>query len=64
MLRAAGPQTLGADIWQSFVAYKEKGILDPPEKAARPALFLASPPPSLSGETGDGAHYASFGFAE
>jgi len=63
-IRAAGPQTLGTDIWQRFVAYKEKGILDLPEKAARLALFLASPPPSLTGETGDSAHYAAFGFAE
>jgi|SRR6185369_5269341 len=63
-IRAAGPQTLGADTWQRFVDYKEKGILNPTEKAARLALFLAAPPPSLTGETGDARYYASFGFAE
>lgn len=63
-IRTAGPQTLGPETWRSFVAYKEKGMLDPAEKVARLAVFLASPPPSLNGETGDAAHYASFGFAE
>jgi NAD(P)-dependent dehydrogenase (short-subunit alcohol dehydrogenase family) len=62
-IRAAGPQTLGADTWRRFVAYKEQGMLDPAEKAARLVLFLASPPLSLTGETGDAAHYAAFGFA-
>jgi len=42
----------------------EKSILDTAEKAARLAVFLASPLPSLTGETGDAAHYASFGFVE
>lgn len=63
-IRAAGPQTLGPDTWRRYVAYKEKGILDSTEKAARLALFLAAPPPSLTGETGDAAHYAPFGFVE
>jgi len=63
-IRAAGPQTLGTDTWQRFVDFKEKGILSPAEKAARLALFLASPPPSLTGEIGDARYYASFGFAE
>jgi len=63
-IRASGPQTLGADTWRSFVAYKEKGMLDPAEKVAQLALFLASPPPTLTGEIGSAAHYAAFGFAE
>jgi len=63
-IRAAGPQALGAETWQRFVDYKEKGILKPAEKAARLALFLASPPQSLTGEIGDAGYYASFGFAE
>lgn len=63
-IRAAGPQTLGTGTWRRFVAYKEQGLLDPAEKVAQLALFLASPPPSLTGETGDAAHYAAFGFAQ
>jgi len=62
-IRAAGPQTLGTGTWQRFVAYKVNGLLDPPETAARLALFLADPPSSLTGEIGDADHYASFGFA-
>ncbi len=62
-IRAAGPDALGADIWRRYVAYKEKGMLDPAEKAAQLAVFLAVPPSSLSGEIGGAAHYASFGFA-
>ena len=63
-IRAAGPQTFGSDTWRRFVAYKEQGMLKPAEKAARLALFLASPPRSLTGETGTAAHYASYGFVE
>lgn len=62
-IRAAGPQALGSDTWQRFVAYKESGMLETPEQVARLAVFLAAAPPTLSGETGDAAHFRSFGFA-
>jgi benzil reductase ((S)-benzoin forming) len=61
-IRGAGPRTLGSGTWQRFVAFKENGLLVPPETVARLALFLADPPPSLTGEIGGASHFATFGF--
>ncbi len=62
-IRAAGPHTLGAGTWRRFMSFKEEGLLDPADTSAHLALFLADPPLALTGEIGDAAHYASFGFA-
>lgn len=63
-IRGAGPEGLGLETWQHFTAYAEKGILDPPERAARLAVFLAAPPEGVTGEIGDADYFLQFGFQE
>lgn len=63
-IRGAGPQGLGRETWQRFTSYDERGILDPPERAARLAVFLAAPPEGMTGEIGDADHFLQFGFRE
>jgi NAD(P)-dependent dehydrogenase (short-subunit alcohol dehydrogenase family) len=62
-IRNAGAAALGEKVHRHFVAYKEQGMLAPPEKLARLALFLASPESdNVTGEIGGEADYARFGY--
>lgn len=62
-IRQMGPAVLGRELYQQFVDFKEKGLLDPPEKVAELAVFLASSEAdTVSGEIGAANHFAAFGF--
>ncbi|MEJ2184084.1 MAG: SDR family NAD(P)-dependent oxidoreductase [Nitrospirota bacterium] len=62
-VRAMGPDVLGEEVYGEFVSMKESGSLDPPEKAARLAVFLASSASDhLNGEVGTERHYARMGY--
>ena len=62
-LRNLGPGVLGDEIHREFSGYKVKGILKPPEKVARLAVFLASEESnSITGENGTESHYKGLGY--
>lgn len=62
-IRNAGAAALGERVHRHFVEYKEKGMLAPPERLARLALFLASPESDkVTGEIGGEAAFAAFGY--
>lgn len=62
-LRNLGPEVLGDAIYAEFSGYKEKGILKPPERVAKLAVFLASEESnSITGENGTESHYKRFGY--
>jgi len=62
-LRNLGPEVLGAKIYGEFSGYKEKGILKPPERVAKLAVFLASgESDSITGENGTEKHYVGLGY--
>jgi 3-oxoacyl-[acyl-carrier protein] reductase len=64
-IRNLGPEILGEEIYHEFLSLKENGILEPPEKAARLAVFLASDKSdSVTGENGTGKYYKRFGYKE
>ena len=62
-IRDLGPEILGEEISHEFLSMKENGILEPPEKAARLGVFLASKESdSITGENGTGTYYKRFGY--
>lgn len=62
-LRALGPMVLGEEAYEEFRAMKERGHLDPPEKAARLAVFLASSASDhMTGENGTESDYRALGY--
>jgi NAD(P)-dependent dehydrogenase (short-subunit alcohol dehydrogenase family) len=62
-IRNLGPGVLGRGIHKEFMGFKEHGYLDPPEKAAALAVFLASgESDSLTGMNGTGDDYQQFGY--
>ncbi len=62
-LRNLGPEVLGDAIYAQFSGYKEKGLLKPPERVAKLAVFLASEESdSITGENGTESHYKRFGY--
>jgi len=62
-LRGLGPEVLGDKIFAEFSGYKEKGLLKPPERVAKLAVFLASgESDSITGENGTEKHYMRFGY--
>jgi len=62
-LRNLGPEVLGDAIYAEFSGYKEKGILKPPERVAKLAVFLASEESnSITGENGTETHYKRLGY--
>lgn len=64
-IRNLGPEILGEEIYYEFLSMKERGILKPPEKAARLAVFLASgESDSITGENGTEKSYKRFGYKE
>jgi NAD(P)-dependent dehydrogenase (short-subunit alcohol dehydrogenase family) len=64
-IRNLGPEILGEEIYYEFLSMKERGVLKPPEKVARLAVFLASgESDSITGENGTGKSYKRFGYKE
>jgi 3-oxoacyl-[acyl-carrier protein] reductase len=64
-IRNLGPEILGEEIYYEFLSMEEKGVLKPPEKVARLAVFLASgESDSITGENGTGKAYKRFGYKE
>ena len=64
-LRNLGPEVLGTDIYAEFSGFKERGLLKPPERVARLAVFLASEASnSITGENGTETHYKRLGYQE
>jgi len=64
-LRNLGPEVLGTDIYAEFSGFKERGLLKPPERIARLAVFLASEASSsITGENGTETHYKRLGYQE
>jgi NAD(P)-dependent dehydrogenase (short-subunit alcohol dehydrogenase family) len=62
-IRALGPEVLGRGIHKEFMDLKEQGYLDPPEKAAELAVFLASEDSdSMTGKNGTEDYYAQLGY--
>jgi NAD(P)-dependent dehydrogenase (short-subunit alcohol dehydrogenase family) len=62
-IRNAGADVLGKSVHRHFVEYQQKGMLEPPEKLARLALFLASPESDgVNGEIGGTKDFARFGY--
>lgn len=62
-LRNLGPEVLGDAIYAQFSGYKEKGLLKPPERVAKLAVFLASDESdSITGENGTEKHYMQLGY--
>ena len=58
-----GAAALGEKVHRRFVEYRQQGLLVPPEKLARLALFLASPESdNVTGEIGGEADFALFGY--
>jgi NAD(P)-dependent dehydrogenase (short-subunit alcohol dehydrogenase family) len=57
-VRKLGPEVLGQETYEEFVAMKQEGHLKPPEQVARLAVFLASgEADSLTGENGTENYY-------
>ena len=62
-LRNLGPEVLGDKIYAEFSGFKEKGLLKPPERVAKLAVFLASEGSnSITGENGTETHYMRLGY--
>ena len=62
-LRSLGPEVLGNAIYAEFAGYKERGLLKPPERIARLAVFLASEESNtITGQNGTEKHYMSLGY--
>jgi 3-oxoacyl-[acyl-carrier protein] reductase len=62
-IRNLGSEILGEEIYHEFLSMKERGVLKPPEKAARLAVFLASEESdAITGENGTGKYYKRFGY--
>lgn len=62
-LRNLGPGVLGDKIYAKFSGFKEKGLLKPPERVVKSALFLASEEfNSTTGENGTETRYMRFGY--
>ena len=62
-LRNLGPEALGDKTYAEFSGLKEKGLLKPPERVAKLAVFLASgESDSITGENGTETHYTRFGY--
>jgi len=63
-IRNAGAAALGEKVHRHFVAYKERGMLAPPERLARLALFLATPESdNVTGVIGGADDYARLGYS-
>ena len=62
-LRNLGPEVLGNDIYAEFSGFKQRGLLKPPERVAKLAVFLASEESnSITGENGTETHYMRLGY--
>jgi NAD(P)-dependent dehydrogenase (short-subunit alcohol dehydrogenase family) len=62
-LRGLGPEALGEEAYKEFMALKESGYIEPPEKPARLAVFLASgDSDAITGEIGTIAEYMRLGY--
>jgi 3-oxoacyl-[acyl-carrier protein] reductase len=62
-IRDAGTAALGVAVHRRFVDYREQGLLAPPEKLARLALFLASPESDdVTGEICGPIDFVRFGY--
>lgn len=62
-IRSFGPAILGEDVFETFVALKEKGELLSPERVAKLAVFLASAEAdAITGENGTERDYRKLGF--
>jgi NAD(P)-dependent dehydrogenase (short-subunit alcohol dehydrogenase family) len=62
-IRRYGPEVLGEDVYKEFKEMKEKGVLKPPERIARLAVFLASSESDgITGETGTESEYRKLGY--
>ena len=62
-IRTHGKEHLEPGIHKEFVELKEKGLLKPPEKVARLAVFLASrASDKLTGHIGTESYYRNYGY--
>ena len=62
-IRNFGPEILGDEIYHEFLSLKERGVLKPPEKVAKLAVFLASDESdSITGENGTERFYMRLGY--
>ena len=62
-IRRLGPERLGESVYRQFVALHERGKLQPAERAADLALFLASDlSDEISGVVGTAEDFAPLGF--
>jgi 3-oxoacyl-[acyl-carrier protein] reductase len=62
-LRHLDPEILGDEIYHEFLSMKERGVLKPPEKVAKLAVFLASEESdSITGENGTENFYKRLGY--
>jgi 3-oxoacyl-[acyl-carrier protein] reductase len=62
-LRNLGPEVLGDKTYAEFSGLKERGLLKPPERVAKLAVFLASgESDSITGENGTEKHYMRLGY--
>lgn len=62
-IRDLGPGVLGREIYREFMDLKEQGYLDPTDRAAELAVFLASgESDSITGMIGTGEQYLQFGY--
>jgi 3-oxoacyl-[acyl-carrier protein] reductase len=62
-IRGLGPGVLGKETYKEFMDLKEQGYLDPPEKAAELAVFLASgESDSITGMNGTEDYYVQLGY--
>jgi NAD(P)-dependent dehydrogenase (short-subunit alcohol dehydrogenase family) len=62
-IRNLGPEILGDEICHEFMSMKERGVLKPPEKVAKLAVFLASgESDSITGENGTENFYTRLGY--
>ncbi len=62
-IREQGGESLEPDVHKQFVGLKDQGLLKPPEKVARLAVFLASSASDgLTGHIGTESYYRRFGY--
>ncbi|KAF0215239.1 MAG: short-chain [Geobacteraceae bacterium] len=60
-IRGFGPAVLGEEVFERFLAMKERGELLSPDRVARLAVFLATTD-RVTGENGTENHYRKFGY--
>jgi NAD(P)-dependent dehydrogenase (short-subunit alcohol dehydrogenase family) len=62
-IRSAGEEALGSSVHKRFVEYRDKGMLEPPDRLAKLALFLASSASDgVTGVIGGPAEFVRFGY--